>query len=249
MVSTVILTKNAELYIERCIKSVLWSDEILIIDDNSEDQTSAIAKKLGVSIISHALSNNFAQQRNFALERVKGDWVFFLDSDEVVSETLKEEIQQVVLDTNRRDLTGFYIQRRDIMWGKKIYHGENGSIMLLRLGRKGFGKWEGRVHEQWHIKGRVGQLENVLYHYPHPHITEFLEEINWYTTLRAEELYQKGIRVEWFDILLYPKVKFIQNYFLRLGFLDGTAGMILALLMSLHSFLVRGKIWQLQNKR
>jgi hypothetical protein len=114
---------------------------------------------------------------------------------------------------------------------------------------KGKGEWRGVVHETWRVDGRVGKLQNELDHYPHQTIAEFLAEINMYTTLRARELYGKKIQVKGFEILLYPKVKFIQNYFLKMGFRDGTAGFIVAVLMSFHSFLVRGKLWLMYHKK
>lgn len=92
-------------------------------------------------------------------------------------------------------------------------------------------------------------MENYLIHFPHKTIDEFLSEINFYTSLRAKELYEKGIRGTVRNIILYPKGKFLKNYFLKLGFLDGIEGFILAIFMSLHSFLVRGKLWLLWRKK
>ncbi len=107
------------------------------------------------------------------------------------------------------------------------------------------GIWEGRVHEVWKGKGRIGELQNVLYHYPHPNISNFLQEINLYSDLRAHELYDKKTKIHTWQVVLYPKAKFFHNYILKLGFLDGIEGLIIAVMMSFHSFLVRGKLWYL----
>jgi hypothetical protein len=98
------------------------------------------------------------------------------------------------------------------------------------------------------VKGKTLVLQKPLLHYPHPTIAEFLKEINYYTDIRAKELYRRKVFVRWWDILLYPKAKFILNYFLRRGLLDGSAGFVFAVMMSFHSFLVRGKLWLLWQK-
>nr|MBI5455569.1 hypothetical protein [Candidatus Levybacteria bacterium] len=144
---------------------------------------------------------------------------------------------------------GFYIKRLDVIWGKMLKHGETGNIKLLRLARKKAGVWYGKVHEQWQIDGKISELENSLIHYPHQTIDEFLKEINFYTSIRAKELYEAGVRGSLKDIIVYPKAKFILNYFIRLGFLDGIEGFIFAIFMSFHSFLVRGKLWLLWKQK
>lgn len=242
-VTAIILAKNEETNIEDCIKSVTWCDEILVIDDNSTDKTSAKAKKLGAKVILHALENDFSKQRNFAIGEATKDWILFVDADERVPKELEAEIKKVLENTT--DITGYYIKRHDYMWGKFLKYGETGDLYLLRLAKKNKGKWIGQVHESWASLGKVRELRFPLLHFPHATIGEFLFEINFYSTLRAQELKTQMIQAHWFDIILYPKVKFIQNYFLRLGFLDGTQGLILALMMSMHSFLVRGKLWLL----
>ncbi len=228
------------------MKTLQWCDEIIVIDDNSTDDTVSLSKQSGAIVYAHSLANNFSEQRNFGLERVKGEWVLFIDADERVSEKLANEIQAVIRENN---FAGFYLKRLDSMWGKILKHGEAGNMLLLRLANKNAGKWHGKVHEKWHVRGNIGKLNSPLMHYPHPTLTEFLQEINFYSTLRAEELYKQKISVPFWHIVAYPKGKFIQNYMFRLGFLDGVAGLVFALCMSLHSFLVRGKLWQLWQKK
>lgn len=248
MVSAVILTKNEENNIVDCLETLSWCGEILVIDDYSEDRTVEIAKKLGAKVYQHSLEENFSVQRNFGLEKAIGDWVFFVDADERVPSSLCSEILQI---TNKQinKYNGFYLKRRDILWGKVLQHGEVGDIKLLRLAKKGKGKWQGLVHEAWDIQKPLASLRNQLFHNPHPTIREFLKEINLYTDIRSKELYEQGIRANFLTIALYTKAKFIQNYFFKLGFLDGNAGLVHAMLMSFHSFLVRGKLWLLWHKK
>lgn len=251
MISAVVLTKNEEKNIIDCVETLLFCDEILIIDDNSEDRTVDLLKHLKnpkISIVTHPLENNFAKQRNFALTQVKSPWVLFVDADERISDALQYEIMNHV-DSSLDNISGYFIKRIDTIWGKKLLYGETGNIELVRLGKKEMGKWKGAVHERWIINGKTSNLKHPLMHYPHQTLTEFLTEINVYTTIRAQELYKKGKKSNWWSIVFYTKIKFFVNYFLKQGFRDGIQGFLVAMLMSFHSFLVRGKLWLLWQKK
>lgn len=245
-ISAVIIAKNASSSLKKCLESITWCNEIVVIDDNSTDETAKTAEKCGAKVYKHELTNDFSVQRNYGLEKASGDWVLFVDADEVVPASLAKEIQDILLNTK---VEGFLIKRVDTIWDKKLLYGETGNIFLLRLARKSAGVWEGKVHETWQVKGKVERLQHTLEHFPHPTINEFLTEINFYTTLRAEELYAQGVSASFLDIIVYPKAKFIVNFILKKGYKDGIQGFIFAILMSFHSFLVRGKLWQLHQKK
>lgn len=254
MLSVIILTKNEEKNILDCLESIYWADEIIIVDDFSEDRTLDVAKTYDLSekikFFQNKLDNNFSQQRNFALSKATHDWVLFLDADERVPKELREEINiSLIEDKKNKKFNGFFIKRLDVMWGKALRHGESGSVRLLRLARKGFAHWNGKVHEEWIVEGNISTFDAYFLHYPHQTISEFLKEINFYTTLRAQELFEKKEKPSVLNILLYPKLKFLKNYILKLGFLDGIEGFIFSLFMSFHSFLVRGKLWLLWQKK
>lgn len=240
MISAVILTKNEQENIEDCLKSLQWCDEIIVVDDYSEDNTRMIAKTLGAKVFLHHLDNDFSQQRNFALKQAQGEWVLFIDADERISSALASEIKYKVLSSKYK---GFYLKRHDFFGGKWLKHGETAKVKLLRLGKRRAGEWKRKVHETWEIKGKLGELKNPILHYPHQTISEFLESINFFSTLHAEVLFKEGVKTNTFQIIVYPLGKFFQNYFLRLGFLDGTPGLIVALMMSFHSFLARAKLY------
>lgn len=246
MISAVVLTKNEEKNIVDCLESLSWCDEIIVVDNNSEDRTLEVSQKFGAKVFIRNLNNDFSAQRNFGLEKASGDWILFIDADERVSEELKEEIQ---FEIKNNKVDGYLIKRLDSIWGRELWHGETGNIKLVRLAKKNSGKWEGKVHEEWKIEGKLGGLRNFIIHYPHPTISDFLKEINFYTDLRAKELFEKGVKSDSVSILFYPTAKFFNNYFLKLGFLDSIRGLVVALMMSFHSFLVRGKLWHLWNKR
>lgn len=251
MISAVILTKNEEQNIKRCLESVKWCDEIIIIDDKSSDKTLEIIKKYKAKIYINSLNGNFSAQRNFGLSKAKNEWVLFIDSDEVVSDALAYEISSAIglKDQNLRTFNGFYIKRSDFIWGKQLRYGETGGVKLLRLGRKGFGEWKGMTHEKWRIEGPVGKLINPILHFPHETLEEFLKEVNFYTDIRAKELKDKKSKIFFWSIFLYPLGKFVVNYIFKRGFMDGMQGLIFAIVMSFHSFLVRGKLWLKEKEK
>jgi len=248
MISGIVLVKNQEEQLKKCLASISFCEEIIVIDDYSVDASVKVAEKAGARVYKRKLDGDFASQRNFGLEKAKNEWVFFVDADEVVSEQLATELYQLTSQF-LTSISGYYIKRVDFLWGRRLTHGDSGSTKLLRLAKKSQGKWEGKVHETWTVLGEKGILSYPLYHYPHQSIREFLKEINFYTTLRAKELYSQKKKVNAFSIAAYPLGKFILLYLIKLGFLDGIPGMISALMMSFHSFLVRGKLWQLQQKK
>jgi glycosyltransferase involved in cell wall biosynthesis len=242
MISVVVLTHNSESSIKKTLESVSWCDEILVLDEYSDDKTQQIARAYSAKVIQSENSNDFARARNRGLKEAKGEWVLFVDSDEVVPDALAEEIQAAI-QTKKYD--GYYVKRYDWFLGKWLMHGETSRVRLLRLARKSAGAWSGRVHEVWNITGKTGKLYIALEHYPHSDVAQFLKKINQYSDLRAKQLRDQNVRVSLLQILLYPSAKFFLNFILRFGFFDGVQGFINAGMMSFHSFLVRGKLWEL----
>jgi glycosyltransferase involved in cell wall biosynthesis len=245
MLTAVVLTKNEEKNIKACLETLSFCDEIVVIDDYSEDKTVEIAQKLGTQVFKRKLKDNFAAQRNFALEKVKPGWVLFVDADERVPPKLRSQIKKSI---GTPGIVGYYLRRRDVLFGKKLKFGETSKVRLLRLARRDAGRWERQVHEVWQVRRRTGELTAPLLHFPHPTITEFLEEINHYSSLHAQALFKEREKTNLFQIIFYPLLKLIQNYCFRLGFLDGMPGLIVALMMSLHSFLARAKLFMLWKR-
>jgi glycosyltransferase involved in cell wall biosynthesis len=246
-ISAIIITENEEKNLQRCIESLKFVEEIIIIDDKSKDKTLEIAEKYKAKIYSRNLNGDFSSQRNFGLEKAKGDWILFIDADEVITPNLRNEIIQVTADPLNKN-NGYFIQRKDILWGKQLNYGEWGKTRLLRLARSKKGKWKRRVHEYWDIKGSVSALHYPLLHNSHENLREFISHINYFSTLHAKANLEEKKRSTIFKIIFWPIFKFIKNWIILLGFLDGSRGFIVALLMSVHSFLSWSKLWLNQNK-
>lgn len=246
MITAVILAHNDEKIVERVIISVKFCDEIIVVDDESEDGTVKLAEQVGAIVYKRRLNNDFAAQRNFGLSKARGEWVIFLDSDEIVTAKLEEEITQVLkypISNIQYPINGYCVRRRDFIFERWLKHGETANVKLLRLARRNAGRWVRPVHEIWEVAGQIGELKNPLEHYPHQSVREFLTEINKYSSRNAKHLLDHEVGVNGMEIVLYPVGKFILNYIFRLGFLDGVAGFIVAMMMSMHSFLTRGKLY------
>ncbi len=189
---------------------------------------------------------DFAKEKNLLLSKAKSEWVLFVDPDEIVSDELKNEIESVIKNTTKN---GYYIRRVDYLFGKELKHGEYsrsgwfGNTTLIRLGRKGTGIWKRKVHEYWDIRGEVGYLKNPLLHYPHPTLKDYINNINYFSTLHAKSLHEEGKKSTIIKIIIWPVGKFIYNYIFRLGFLDGMVGFVSALVMSFHSYLSWSKLY------
>jgi glycosyltransferase involved in cell wall biosynthesis len=261
-ISVVILTKNEEKNIERCLNSISFCDEIIIVDDFSTDNTdNQISKiknqndKLNIKIIKKHLIDDFSVQRNFGMSKAKNDWVLFVDADEEVTQELKNEI--IGLDSrlrgNDNNTNAYYLKRRDYFWKHELKFGEVKKVReqgIIRLVKKNSGKWTGKVHEEFNLLSlRVGKLNGFINHYPHQTLKEFINDINNYSTIRAEELLNRKTKTDALEIIFFPFVKFIYNYFFNFGFFDGPAGFVYAFMMSFHSFLVRAKLYQLVNSK
>jgi len=174
---------------------------------------------------------DFAEARNRLLVSASHDWVLFLDTDEEVTKELAREIKNL----DPKDFNGFYIKRKIVFLGKCI-----GEDKVLRLGKKNAGKWERKVHETWKIKGKVGTLKNSLVHNTSGNLHSYIDKMNTYSGIHASENMREGKNSRIFKIVLFPKLKFIQNLFLGRGF-------VFSMLQSFHSFLGWAKQWELQK--
>jgi glycosyltransferase involved in cell wall biosynthesis len=161
MISAVVLTKNEENNIAECLKSLRFCDEIVVVDDESDDNTVKIARRMGAVVYTHPLNNDFAAQHNYGLQKATKQWILSVDADERVSRDLAIEITQLVNDIIL-PYSGFTVKRTDEIWEKRILHGECGTIRLLRLVKKGSGEWRRAVHETYESKEKTYELKNPL---------------------------------------------------------------------------------------
>ena len=224
------------------MQSLLFCDEVIVVDDESTDHTVQEAERAGAKVLSHSKVNEFAGQRNWAMTQAKNEWVFFVDADEVVSNGLQEQIKNIkYLDS----VTAYSIPRRDFFWGHEMRFGETKKARtkgIVRLIKKGSGVWTGAVHETFISSGQSEKVGAFLDHYSHDSLSSFIQDINTYSTIRANELQKQGKKVSAAELIFVPFGKFLYSYFVLGGFLDGPAGFVYSFVMSFHSFLVRAKV-------
>ncbi|KKR11512.1 MAG: Glycosyltransferase, group 2 family protein [Candidatus Woesebacteria bacterium GW2011_GWA1_39_21] len=239
-ISVVILTHNSGSVIGPLYQSLKEFDEVLAIDDNSCDQTENICKRLGIRYFNHTLNGDFSAQRNFALTKCSYDWVFYIDSDETVNENFVDEIKRLAGNNN---FAGYYVTRKVNFLNHVMIATEMGNDKLVRVGLKNSGKWVRRVHEVWKINGNLGEINTPLIHNTALTLHKFIEKLNCYFRLHAQENLNAGKSVSFSKILFFSLGKFFKNYIFLRGYRDGTHGFVASVLMSLHTFLSWSYAW------
>lgn len=238
--SVVIIAKNEEKNIGDCIKSVNFADEIVVIDDFSSDKTVEIAKKNGARVYRRKL-DNFANQRNFGIEKAHNDWILFIDADERVTPDLAEEIKRAV-DGEKR---AYKIPRRNEIFRKFFQHTDWYPDEQLRLFKKDNGRYVRSVHEQVEVKGEVGVLKKDLLHYNYDSINQFLRKNFFhYADLETRILIDSGYEFNWRDLISKPVSEFLRRFFLTKGYKEGVHGLVASLLISFTVFVVYAKVWE-----
>ena len=243
-VTAIILTKNEERNIEDCITSIQCADEILVIDDESTDATVSLAENLGAKVISHPLQNNWAQQRLFAIEQAQCEWILFVDADERISEELNASILKVVKEEKR----AYLLERHNVFHYNKATHGSMRPDKVLRLMPKDGATIQGEVHEKFISSYPEAEIHGKLFHYTYDNWTQYLYKMNRYTSIAAEQYYEKGKHCSFVkDIILRPVWAFFKIYILQRGLLDGKIGFILSLYHYVYTVTKYVKLFYLQR--
>lgn len=226
MITAIIPTLNEAHFIEEAIRSVSFASEIIIIDSYSTDETLTLAAQFQVTILQREF-DDFSSQKNFAIDRATYDWVFILDADERVTDSLAIEIEKVVEDPN--DIAAFGIFRNFYYKNKKVKFGGWQTDKVIRLFRKDKCRYDGKlVHEKVTCKGKVGLLKNRMDHYSFRNLEQYEDKLQFYASLQAQEILQSGRKVYPIHQMIKPAFRFIVLYLVRFGFLDGKKGYVLA---------------------
>lgn len=242
--SATIITRNEENKIRRCIDSLGFCDEIIVVDSGSEDNTTNVATEAGAQVISQAWLG-YGPQKQFAIEHAAHNWVLCIDADEVVSEPLRQSIEQAF--TNNPTVSGFKMPRCNHFLGRPLRHGEGYPDLSLRLFDRRKGKWsDDSVHEKVIISGTVKQLTGDIMHYSEDSLFSYIAKQNEYTSLQAQQLYERGKRNGVSKSIFSPVFRFIKFYLIRLGFLDGFPGLVHILIGCFNAFCKNVKLVELQ---
>ena len=233
--SVIIIALNQEDNIVPCLETVRWADDIVIVDSGSEDRTLERARDFTDRIFTISWPG-FGAAKNYALDQARGDWIFSLDTDERVSEALREEILAAVRTDGQ--FAGYKVPRKNYFGGRWVKRLGWYPDYTLRLFQKGNGRFRERaVHEEVLVKGPVGFLQHPLDHYSYDSVSDYLARQDRYARLAAQEMLREGRLPRAGELFWRPLSHFFKLYVLRLGFLEGRLGYTLALLSSLYNFL------------
>src|SRR6266850_4640973 len=226
-ISVVIITKNEEANIERCLRSVDWADEIIVLDSGSTDRTVEISRELGARVSLTADWPGFGPQKNRALDQATGDWVLSLDADERVTLELREEIMAIVFGGAEFD--AYAIPRLSSYCGQFMRHSGWWPDYVTRLFRRGKARFsDDLVHEKLIVGGRTGRLKNHLVHFAFEDFEEVLRKVDQYSTASARMLFARGRTGSLSKAVFHAFWTFFRTYVLRAGFLDGSHVFMLA---------------------
>ncbi len=244
--SVSIICTNEEKNIGECIRSVLWADEVIVVDGFSTDKTIQIASIFNVKIYQNKWEG-FAKQREFTLSKCSNEWVFSIDADERCTPELEKEIREIISSDSK--INGYKIPRKSFFLGKWVKYCGWYPGLQLRLFRKSSVKVAGRlVHECYLLDGEPGNLKNDLMHFTVQSISEYMERVNHYSTLRSMEKFERG-NIKFLNIFFKPIASFIQVYFFKRGFMDGITGLMVVNFHIITNILTIMKIWEMQNTR
>jgi hypothetical protein len=248
-ISVIILCHRFNQRLVDAITSAQFADQVLLIEVGAKVDTSPIKGQLKFEQFTYQSqttgSINFAKVRNQALTLAKHDWIFFLDSDEVVTSDSVPSIADLV---SKNQFTSAFVRRKDIFLGKELKWGEVGSNWIIRIGHKKTLKFIRPIHEVAKKSTLTTYASITLIHNSHSSVSSFLSKVAAYSQQEAKFRYQNKIRFSLFESLFYPAGKFFANYLFKLGFLDGWRGLIYAVMMTVHSLAVRVYLFELGHK-
>ena len=240
--SVIVIALNEERNIGECLKSVGWADEIILVDSGSKDATVKIARQCGAKIFVKPWKG-FAEAKTFAVSKSRNNWIFWLDADERVPRELADEIQDLLKGSALK--AAYSVARRAYFLGRWMRHSGWYPGRVARLFDKYLATFSSvAVHEGLEVRGEVGALRNDLLHFTDPNLYHYIQKFNRYTSLASDESFKARKHFRFLDVLLRPPWLFFKMYFLRLGFLDGVQGLILALLSSAYVFTKYAKLWE-----
>ena len=245
--SVIISAWNEEAKIKRCLASVSWADEIIFVDNSSTDQTSRIAKQFTSKVFKRPNNPMLNVNKNFGFSKATSDWILSLDADEKITKELASEIRSTIDAQN--ELVGYWIPRKNILFGKWIMHGLWWPDKQLRLFKRNKGKFPGiHVHEYLSVDGSTGELDEPYIHYNYETISQFIKKMDTiYTESEVQKHISANYQLSWYDALRFPISDFVKIYFVQQGYKDGLHGLVLSILQSFYSFIVFAKLWE-KNK-
>jgi glycosyltransferase involved in cell wall biosynthesis len=246
-ITATVITFNEESNIAAALESLAWADEIIVVDSESADRTVEIASRYAHKVIVNAWPG-YAAQKNFAGDQASHDWVFSLDADERVTDELIVEIKRMK-ETDAPNVAAFEMSRKAYYLGRWIKHSGWYPDYKVRLYDRRKCRWQGEfVHESVVSDGEVLRLKGDLLHFTVSNVSEHHQRIDRYTTLAAQQAFAQQKRSSLISLFISPPLTFLRSYLIRLGFLDGVQGLVIAYFAAYYVFLKNLKLWELSSK-
>lgn len=241
-ITACIITKNEEESLGRCLESVSWADEIIVVDSGSTDRTLAIAKEAGATVL-HRDWDYWARQKQFAIEHAQHDWIISLDADEYLEKGAEKPIRAALA---QEGADSFALPRKTFFLGRWIAHAGWYPDQQVRIFRKSVTTFaDVPVHEKVSPTPQTKPLAIPILHESYKSLTQFFEKNNAYTSAQAKQQQtQSAVGVK---LILKPWYRFLQTYLFQLGFLDGWQGFVLAILRMWYEFVVLAKILEIRK--
>jgi glycosyltransferase involved in cell wall biosynthesis len=244
-ISVAIITLNEERNIRACLESVKWAEEVVVCDSGSTDRTLAIAGEYGARTFRDEW-RGFAGHKNLAVERCRHAWILVLDADERVTPALRQEIERVLADPAAPE--GYLVPRRSYFLGRWIQGCGWYPDESVRMFQRGRGRFALRaVHEAVVVDGRLGRLAAPLEHFTYDSISAFLQRMDRYSTLAAEELHRAGRPACLRDLVLRPAWTFLRMLLVQGGWREGWRGLVLSGLYAAYAFSKYAKLWEMER--
>ncbi len=263
-VSILILTKNEEINIERCINAVAWSDDIVVYDSYSDDRTTEIAEQLGARVVKREF-DNWSSHQNWAVQNIdfKHPWVYYTDADETCDDQLKAELKNLPQQTG--DLAAFQVRRKDYFMGRWLKRSQLYPTWITRIFRPEKIRYERLVNPVAVVEGKTGTLEGHIIHYPFSHgVGHWFDRHNKYSEMEAADLIaevkgqlrigelvsrDRAIRRRALKTLAYrmpgrPLLMFVYLYFFRFGLLDGVPGLRYSIMRAMYEYMIDLKVME-----
>jgi glycosyltransferase involved in cell wall biosynthesis len=239
-----IITKNEEANIQSCLQSISFAEQIVIVDSGSTDATLSIAFAFGCEIYSEEWCG-FGPQKQLAIEKCSQPWILVLDADERIPPDTADIIKKIVTDSNIKE-AGFSFPRKNYFQGRWIKHAGWWPDRIIRLFRKEAGRMTTAiVHESVEVQGTVGVLNVPIEHFTESSLSKIIQKIDKYSTLGAEAAFREGKRSSTGGAFMRAFFTFVQDYFFRLGILDGMPGLTLAVTDSINKYFKYAKLSEL----
>ena len=243
-ISVCITAGNEESNIRRCLDSVVWADEIVVVDSFSSDRTPQICREYTDMVFQHRWLG-YVGQKNLIKDLAIGPWILFVDADEEISGPLRDEILAEFESGAARNLAGYRFPRKVRFLGRWITHGDWYPDIKLRLLRKDLGRCIGKEpHDKTIVDGPVKTLKADILHYTYVDIMDQLDTLNAFTTIGSRTLIEGGTSTRLIDLLFRPAFRFLRCYLLKRGFMDGLPGFIIARTIAFGVFVKYAKLWE-----